>query len=502
MATLKKPYYITTPIYYVNDSPHIGHAYSTLAADVLARFKRLDGFDVKFVTGTDEHGQKIEKAANQAEMDTQTFIDMVSVRFRNLNKQLNFSNDDFIRTSEARHKDYVTSIWKRMLESGAIYLGKYAGWYAVRDEAFYAESELIDGKAPTGAEVEWVEEPSYFFRLSDYQEKLLAFYEANPDFIMPPSRRNEVVSFVKTGLHDLSVSRTSFSHGIPVPNDEKHVIYVWLDALFNYISVLGDENSPYWPCDIHIVGKDILRFHAIYWPAFLMAIDIPLPKRVFAHGWWVVDGAKMSKSLGNAIDPIKLVEEYGLDAMRYFLMREISFGSDGNYSEESFINRINAELANNIGNLAQRVLAFIFKNCNETIPKPEELLASDLSLLQMAYEAINKMRTLMDKQEIHNAIQVIIDLANAANEYVEHKAPWSLKNTDIAKMNSCLFVLAEVIRAIGILLQPFVPNAAEHMLNQLNIEIRDFTALTAEHAINGTKISQPTGVFKRLEVKA
>lgn len=341
---MSKTFYITTPIYYVNDAPHIGHAYTTIASDVLARFKRLDGFEVMFLTGTDEHGQKIEKSAAKAGVDIQSFTDKFSETFRSLNKTLNISNDDFIRTTEPRHKKTVQEIWKKLLASGNIYLGSYSGWYAVRDEAFYAESEIVDGKAPTGAEVEWITEPSYFFKLSAWQDKLLKFYDDHPDFIAPTSRRNEVLSFVKGGLHDLSVSRTSFKWGIPIPNDEHHVMYVWLDALFNYYSAIhNEERQHFWPCDLHIVGKDILRFHAIYWPAFLMACNLPLPKRVYAHGWWTNDGEKISKSLGNTIDPVKLIEEFNLDYVRYFLMTEMPFGNDGNYSRSAFINKVNSQ---------------------------------------------------------------------------------------------------------------------------------------------------------------
>src|SRR5215475_3326879 len=347
----RERYYITTPIYYVNDSPHIGHAYTTLSCDVLARFMRLDGFDVHFLTGTDEHGQKVEKSAAAAGLDPQAFTDRVSAEFKALAEQLNCSFDNFIRTTEARHTRACQALWQKLVENGDIYLGKYAGWYAVRDEAFYAESELIDGKAPTGADVEWVEEPSYFFRLSAWQDRLLAFYDANPDCIGPRSRRNEVISFVKSGLLDLSVSRTSFKWGIPVPGDPAHIMYVWLDALTNYITAVGypdvdsDMFKRFWPADLHMVGKDILRFHTVYWHAFLMAAGIAPPKRVFAHGWWTNEGQKISKSLGNVIDPLKLVEEFGLDPVRYFLLREVPFGSDGNFSREQMVKRINADLA-------------------------------------------------------------------------------------------------------------------------------------------------------------
>ena len=369
-------FYLTTPIYYVNDRPHIGHAYTSVACDVLARFRRLSGDNVKFLTGTDEHGQKVEKSAKSAGMTPQEMADANSQHFRDMATLMNISNDDFIRTTEERHKRGAQALWKKMEAGGHIYLDSYKGWYSVRDEAYFQESELVNGKAPTGADVEWVEEPSYFFRLSTFQEKLLQHYAAHPDFIGPEPRRNEVISFVKGGLKDLSISRTTFSWGIPVPGNEKHIMYVWLDALANYLSGLGypDNTQDYknfWPANLHMVGKDILRFHAVYWPAFLMAAELPTPKRIFAHGWWTIEGEKMSKSLGNAIAPQALVSEFGLDQTRWFLMREVPFGNDGNFSRERMIQVINSELANNIGNLAQRTLTMIHKNCEGRIPAAE-----------------------------------------------------------------------------------------------------------------------------------
>lgn len=379
-------YYLTTPIYYVNDKPHIGHAYTTLACDALARFKRLDGYEVKFLTGTDEHGQKVETAAANAGVDPQTFTDKVSLNFRDLAGAMNFSNDDFIRTTEERHKKACQAIWNKLLEKGHIYLGAYEGWYSVRDEAFFTETEVVDGKAPTGAPVEWVEEPSYFFDLSKWQEPLLKYYEEHPEFIAPSARRNEVMSFVKSGLRDLSVSRTSFKWGVPVPGDDAHIMYVWLDALTNYITAAGypdtesSDFKAFWPADLHMVGKDILRFHAVYWPAFLMAADLPLPKRVFAHGWWTNEGQKISKSVGNVIDPLELIEKYGLDQVRYFLLREVPFGNDGDYSHTAMVNRMNSELANDFGNLSQRVLSMIAKNCDGKVPAHGDFTDADKTL--------------------------------------------------------------------------------------------------------------------------
>jgi methionyl-tRNA synthetase len=503
---MTKNYYITTPIYYVNDIPHIGHAYTSLAADVLARFMRLDDYEVKFLTGTDEHGQKVEKSAMNAGIDPQQFTDNVSAKFRELAKLMNFSHDDFIRTTETRHKSSAQAFWEKIKSNGHIYKGSYSGWYSVRDEAFYGESELIDGKAPTGSPVEWVEEPSYFFDLSKWGEKLLKFYDENPDFIYPTSRRNEVISFVKSGLNDLSVSRTSFKWGIPIPEDVDHIMYVWLDALTNYISAIGypDLNSEYqkfWPADVHIVGKDILRFHAIYWPAFLMAADLEPPKRIVAHGWWTVENQKISKSIGNVIDPVKLVNEFGLDQTRYFLMREVPFGNDGNYSRSSLINRINSELANNIGNLTQRTLSMIQKNCNAQVPKPSsDDLYQDSTLLKHATSALEKIRKHMHKQEFSNCLEIILQLASDANIFIDNQAPWNLVKTDIEKMYQVLYILAETIRYIAILLLPFIPQAADKILDQLaiNPDMRKFTFLTKQYALkSGDNLPAPNAVFPR-----
>ncbi len=500
-------YYLTTPIYYVNDKPHIGHAYTTLACDVLARFKRLDGFEVKFLTGTDEHGQKVEKSAADRGMDPQLFTDEVSQNFRDLTEQLNFTNDDFIRTTESRHKDTCQKIWRQMVEAGDIYLDSYKGWYAVRDEAYYAESEIIDGKAPSGAPVEWVEEPSYFFRLSAFQDRLLELYDSNPEFVGPKSRLNEVKSFVKSGLRDLSVSRTSFSWGIPVPDDEKHIMYVWLDALTNYITAVGyaEDNNPeyaqFWPANLHMVGKDILRFHAVYWPAFLMAVGAPLPRRVFAHGWWTNEGQKISKSLGNVIDPVALAETYGLDQMRYFLMREVPFGSDGDFSHSAMTHRMNGDLANDLGNLCQRVLSMVFKNCAEAIPaKPKQLQAADETILSHAYGLLEINRTQYDTQQFHEALKSIWDVIGDANRYVDEMAPWALRKTDPDRMADVLWVLCEVIRVIAILIQPVMPQAAARLLDQIAVPLseRGFTTLHAGASMAGGQgITKPEPIFPR-----
>lgn len=511
----KPAFYITTPIYYVNDVPHIGHAYTTLAADVMARFKRLDGYDVKFLTGTDEHGQKVWKAATDKGIDPQTFTDKVSQNFRDLCEHMNFSNDDFIRTTEERHLKSAQEFWRRIEKNGHIYLSKYSGWYAMRDEAYYGEEELTTNAqgekvAPTGAPVEWMEEESYFFDLSKWQEPLLKFYEENPDFVLPKSRMNEVKSFVKGGLKDLSISRTTFDWGVKVPgNEEKHVMYVWIDALSNYITAIGYPDSDdesfkkYWKECIHFIGKDILRFHAVYWPAFLMAAGLEPPKRVFAHGWWTIEGHKMSKSVGNVIAPKHMVDTYGLDASRYFMMREVPFGNDGDFSHASVIGRINSDLANGLGNLAQRTISMIYKNCDKKIPQPHEFTKQDQALLDLVYGLLPRIRTFVDNQEFHKALDAIwLEAIMGANQYVDEQAPWTLRKTDFARMETVLYVLAEVIRVIGILVRPFVPESAEKLLAQLGVikGQRHFAWLTKEYALKpGLEIAQPTGVFPRYE---
>jgi methionyl-tRNA synthetase len=504
-----KRYYITTPIYYVNDAPHIGHAYTSLACDALARFMRLDGYDVHFLTGTDEHGQKVEKSAQSAGLDPQSFTDRVSGNFRTLSQLMNFSNDDFIRTTEERHIRACQALWQRLKERGEIYLGTYAGWYAVRDEAFYGEDELTtrpDGRkiASTGAEVEWLEEPSYFFRLSAWQDRLLAYYRSHPGFIAPESRRNEVISFVSSGLKDLSISRTSFRWGVPVPDDPGHIMYVWLDALTNYITAVGypdTDGAAYrrcWPADLHMVGKDILRFHAVYWPAFLMGAGLEPPHRVFAHGWWTNEGQKISKSLGNVIDPAHLVERYGLDPVRYFLLREVPFGSDGDFSHRAMVARLNGDLANDLGNLVQRVLTLIQRNSAARIPEPGPLVAADRGLLEAAAALLPRLRSEYRAQSFHRGLEAAWEVVAAANRYVDEQAPWALKKSDPARMATVLYVLAETIRRLAILLQPVVPASAGRILDQLAVppDARNFAALDAPLGA-GAELPPPRAVFPR-----
>lgn len=505
---MKHNFYVTTPIYYVNDSPHIGHAYTNVIADVLARFNRLDGNNVRFLTGTDEHGQKIEKSALQLSIDPQEFVDTISERFRTLCTDLNISNDDFIRTTESRHKKAVLTLWNQLLEKGHIYKDKYCGWYSIRDEAFFSESEITeDKKAPTGAPVEWVEEESYFFNLSKWQDKLVEFYTNHPDTIYPRSRLNEVMSFIKSGLIDLSISRTTIKWGISVPEEKNHIIYVWLDALTNYISALGypDDNKlmeQFWLEAHHVIGKDILRFHAVYWPAFLMAVDLPLPKKIIAHGWWVKEGQKISKSIGNVIVPSEMIHKFGLDQFRYFLLREVTLGNDGDFSEQQLIKRINSELSNNIGNLFQRTLSMIYKNCNAVVPTADLDDYNGVSLLKYAVETYSKVTKSMSIPEPCSAIAHIIDLATQANIYIDEQAPWALKNSDPEKMKEVLYIVAETCRYIAILLQPFIPNSASKMLDILNIDDmeRNFSNLNADFRLkSGNNINKPEAVFPRIE---
>ncbi|CAK07962.1 methionine--tRNA ligase [Rhizobium johnstonii] len=509
--TDKTPFYITTAISYPNGKPHIGHAYELIATDAMARYQRLDGKDVFFLTGTDEHGQKMQQTARAEGITAQALADRNSGEFQAMATLLNASNDDFIRTTQERHHETSRNIWKLMADSGDIYKDSYAGWYSVRDEAYYQENETelrADGVryGPQGTPVEWVEEASYFFKLSEYQEKLLAHYEANPDFIGPAERRNEVISFVKSGLKDLSVSRTTFDWGIKVPNDPAHVMYVWVDALTNYITATGyieDKNGPrakYWPADVHIIGKDIIRFHAVYWPAFLMSAKLPLPKRVFAHGFLLNKGEKMSKSLGNVVDPVNLVNHFGLDQVRYFFLREVSFGQDGSYSEEAIRTRINSDLANGIGNLASRSLSMIVKNCDGKIPECGALNDEDRAMLAEVDALHASTREDMGKQQIHRALASIISVVSETDRYFAGQAPWALKKTDPERMGTVLYVTAEVVRQIAILLQPFMPESSAKLLDLVAAaaDKRDFAALgEAGRLVAGTALEAPTPVFPR-----
>jgi len=510
--TDKPSFYITTAISYVNGAPHLGHAYEAVATDALARFKRADGYNVKFLTGTDEHGQKVEQSAKAADMDPLQFCYGNADKFRQMTDLLNVSNDDFIRTTEQRHVDSVQDIWRKLEAKGDIYEGGYSGWYSVSDEAFFTESELVkqeDGSFLTkeGKAVEWVEEPSYFFRLSAYEDRLLELYENVPEFIMPRSRRNEVIGFVRQGLEDLSISRTTFSWGIPVPGDDKHIMYVWLDALTNYITGVGypntdsEEFKTYWPADVHIIGKDILRFHAVYWPAFLMSADLPLPKRVFVHGFLNLEGQKMSKSLGNVVTPESLVEEFGLDQIRHFLLRDVPFGNDGSYSREAIIHRINGDLANGLGNLAQRTLSMIFKNCDGAMPAIKNPTTEDSALLDQVASVLEKMRKAMDVQAIHQAIEAAWALIAYADRYLATQEPWVLKKSDPDRMTTVLAVAAESIRNIAIMARPFIPGSADTLLDYLGVarDQRDFDALgEGGNLPEGTPIGKPQGLFPRI----
>lgn len=475
---------------------------------------RHSGRDVFFLSGTDEHGQKVEATARKADMEPLEFCDMVSETFRDLLAVMNISNDGFVRTTEERHKNAVRHLWNTLDENGAIYLGSYEGWYSVRDECYYNESELVDGKAPTGAEVTWVKkEDSYFFKLSEYADRLLDHYERNPDFIAPESRKNEVISFVKGGLRDLSISRTTFDWGVKVPNDEGHVMYVWIDALANYVSALGypEEVGPgssydkYWPASLHVVGKDILRFHAVYWPAFLMAAGMPLPRRIFAHGWWTKDGEKISKSLGNVIDPIELVNKYGVDPTRFFLMSEVTFGNDGDFSDERMIYKVNANLSNELGNLNQRIMTLVYKNCGGATPvEIGNLTDDDEAILATARSLRLRTGESISTQSIDRYVQHMISMVWDANRYIDVQAPWVLKKTDVGRMSTVLYVLMEVMRHVAILYQPLMPTSSNIILDQLGVpkDERDFSHLgRAGCEIQlGREVMKPTAVFPRFEV--
>ncbi len=468
-----KKFYVTTPIYYVNDVPHLGHAYTTIAADVLARYKRLKGYDVFFLTGTDEHGQKIEKSAKAKGKTPKELADEVVVNFKRLWERLNISYNHFIRTTDDYHEKVVQEIFQRLKDKGDIYLGEYEGWYCTPCESFWSKSQLVEGKycPDCGRPVEKLKEKSYFFRLSAYQDRLLEFYEKNPDFVLPEFRMNEVKSFVKQGLEDISISRTTFKWGIPVPDDPDHVIYVWFDALFNYISGIGygtDEEKfrRYWPADVHIIGKDILRFHAIYWPAFLMAAGFELPRRVFAHGWWTVEGRKMSKSLRNVVDPNRLIDDYGADAVRYFLLREVPFGLDGDFSHKALVHRINGELANDLGNLLYRVLTMTIKYAGGRVPAPTD--SRDRELEELCLRMLDEVDRHLDRQSFNRALEAIWEVIRAANRYVDTKAPWSLaKEGKTEELHNVLYNLLETLRIIGVVVYPFMPGKMADMLEQL-----------------------------------
>jgi methionyl-tRNA synthetase len=507
-----KTFYITTPIYYPSAKPHMGHAYSSIIADFFARFKTIDNHEVHFLTGTDEHGLKIQRAAEKAGEDPQKFCDLISKTFRELSETLNLSNTDFIRTTEERHKKTVQHLWNELEKNDDIYLSNYSGWYSVSDEAFYNEDEIeenegkkisITSKSP----VEWIEEESYFFRLSKWEKTLLEFYEKNPDFISPVSRKNEVISFVKSGLKDLSVSRKTFSWGIPVPNNKNHVIYVWLDALTNYLSALNYPNKndelfkKFWPASIHLIGKDILRFHAVYWPAFLLAANIELPKKVYGHGWILSGEEKMSKSKGNILDPLEIIKEYGLDSLRYYLIKEVSFGNDGNISQERLEDCINSDLANNYGNLCQRVTAFVIKNCDGKIPSDIKFHKEDLTILNKYKDNLDKIRSEIDEQNINFYIDYIINSLFEANKYFNDQEPWKKKD-DTVRLNTIVYTTLEIVRKISFLLNPIIPESSLKALKIFNLSEKDIkleTIANNEFLIKGNNINKIDILFKKIE---
>ncbi len=509
---MNKNFYITTPIYYPSAKPHMGHAYSSIIADFFARFKKIDGFKVHFLTGTDEHGLKIQRAAEKKNIKTLDFCNEISLTFKDLSKTLNLTNTDFIRTTEKRHKKSVQYFWNELEKNGEIYLSKYSGWYSVSDEAFYGNDEIedVDGKKiaiSSKSAVEWVDEESYFFKLSKWQKPLLDFYKKNPDFIAPESRKNEVISFVKGGLKDLSVSRKTFSWGIGVPNNKDHVIYVWLDALTNYISALNfpDKDDKlfkdFWPASIHLIGKDILRFHAVYWPAFLLAAKIDLPKKVYGHGWILSGDEKMSKSKGNILDPLEIIEKYGLDPLRYYLIKEVSFGNDGNISQDRLEDCINSDLANNYGNLCQRVSAFTIKNCDGKIPKKIDFQKDDLEILDSYKKNLEKIRERIDNQDINFYINFIVNSLFEANKYFNDQEPWK-KKEDLIRLNTIVYTTLEIVRKISFLLYPIIPessikalkifNIGEDKINISSIENNDFLS-------NIDKINKIDILFKKIE---
>jgi len=511
---MDKKFYITTPIYYPSAKPHMGHAYSSIIADFFARFKRIDGFEVHFLTGTDEHGLKIQRSAEKKNIEPLKFCNQISQTFRDLSQTLNLTNTDFIRTTEDRHKKTVQYLWNELVKNDDIYLSKYSGWYSVSDEAFYNEDEIenIDGikrSISSKSLVEWIEEESYFFRLSKWEKPLLDYYESHPNFISPESRKNEVISFVKNGLKDLSVSRKSFSWGINVPNSKDHVIYVWLDALTNYISALNypDTNNElfknFWPASIHLIGKDILRFHAVYWPAFLLAAKIELPLRVFGHGWILSGDEKMSKSKGNILDPIEIIDEYGLDPLRYYLIKEVSFGNDGNISQDRLEDCINSDLANNFGNLCQRVTAFAIKNCHGKIPSEIKFQKDDLTILNKYRDNIDKIRSKIDEQNINFYIDYIVNSLFEANKYFNDQEPWNKKN-DPVRLNTIVYTTLEIVRKISFLLNPIIPESSLKALKIFNLsqlDIRLETISNNEFLTKGKDINKIDILFKKIEKK-
>ena len=505
-------FYITTPIYYPSAKPHMGHAYSSIIADFFARFKRLQGSNVFFLTGTDEHGLKIQRAAEKNKMDPKLFCDQISKTFRDLSTTLNLTNNDFIRTTEQRHHKSVENIWNILEKKNEIYLSKYSGWYSVSDEAYYNEDEIetVDGikkSKSSGSTVEWVEEESFFFKLSKWEKPLLEFYQKNPKFILPDSRRNEVISFVKSGLKDLSVSRKSFSWGIKVPNNKDHVIYVWLDALTNYLSALNYPDikdklyQSFWPATLHLIGKDILRFHAVYWPAFLMAADIPLPERVYGHGWILSGEEKMSKSKGNILDPLEIINKYGLDPLRYYLIKEVSFGNDGNISQEKLEDCINSDLANNYGNLCQRVISFTEKNLKLSIPNKIVFNDDDLKILNIFKNEHDNLIKYIDDQDINSYVNFIINQLFAANKYFNDQEPWK-KKADIERLSTIVYVALELIRKITIMLNPIIPESSNKVLKALNLnadKIKFDEIKTHEFLPQGTKINKLDILFKKID---
>ena len=509
---MDKNFYITTPIYYPSAKPHMGHAYSSIIADFFARFKRIDGFKVHFLTGTDEHGLKIQRSAEKKGVDPLEFCNEISQTFRDLSKTLNLTNTDFIRTTEERHKKSVQHLWKELEKNDDIYLSKYSGWYSVSDEAFYNEDEIqeIDGKKiaiSSKSTVEWIEEESYFFRLSKWQQPLLDYYDANPNFISPESRKNEVVSFVKSGLKDLSVSRKTFSWGIKVPDNDEHIIYVWLDALTNYISALNHPNKEdelykeFWPANIHLIGKDILRFHAVYWPAFLLAAKIELPKKVYGHGWILSDNEKMSKSKGNILDPLEIINRYGLDPLRYYLIKEVSFGNDGNISQERLEDCINSDLANNFGNLCQRVTAFAIKNCDSKIPNNISFNKEDLTILDKYKDNLETIRNKIDEQNINFYIDYIVKSLFEANKYFNDQEPWKKKD-DQVRLNSIVYTTLEIVRKISFMLFPIIPESALKALKIFNIKENQIELSSIQNhkfLKEGSNINKIDILFKKIE---